>query len=104
MAKVYLEHTPNRLSNIHDIPIAESLYVLKAALAGFQKLQAMAGGFKPNEDMVGIDCEGRVKVWLSSNFSSNLLSGPLYLQEGQKQGEVLMVSEIVSIVDKNTAY
>ena len=64
----------------------------------------MAGGFKPNEDMVGIDCEGRVKVWLSSNFSSNLLSGTLYLQEGQKQGEVLMVSEIVSMVDKNTAY
>jgi len=40
---------------------------------------------------VGIDCEGRVKVWLSSNFSSNLLSAPLFLQEIEKKGEILMV-------------
>lgn len=88
---MYLEHTPYRLSTIHDIPIPESLYVLKAALTGFQKLYGMTGGFKPNEDMVGIDCEGRVKVWLSSNFSSNLLSAPLFLQESEKKGEILMV-------------
>jgi hypothetical protein len=29
--------------------------------------------------MVGIDGEGRVKVWLNNNFSRNYLYGPHYV-------------------------
>jgi hypothetical protein len=73
---VYLEHTPYRLSSINNILIQENLYVLSAALAGFQKLYTLVGCFRPSEDMVGIDCEGRIKVWLNPNFSRNFLSTP----------------------------
>ena len=68
-AKVYLEHTPFRLNSVSDIPIGENLYVLSAALAGFEKLFAIMGYFKTSEDLVGIDTEGRVKVWFNHNFS-----------------------------------
>jgi hypothetical protein len=80
------------------------LYVLGAALAGFQKLHALAGSFWPCEDMVGIDCEGRIKVWLSPNFSASLLAAPLYLEGTDRQCEASMVMELVSLVDRNTAY
>jgi hypothetical protein len=78
-AKIYLEHTPYRLSSINQIPLPENLYVLASALAGFQKLYGLIGYFRPSEDMVGIDGEGRVKVWLNNNFSRNYLYGPHYV-------------------------
>jgi hypothetical protein len=32
----------------------------------------MRGYFMPNEEMIGFDCEGRLKVWFSPNFSKAL--------------------------------
>jgi hypothetical protein len=32
----------------------------------------MRGYFSPNEEMVGFDCEGRLKVWFNANFSKAL--------------------------------
>jgi hypothetical protein len=54
--------------------------------------------------MVGVDCEGRVKVWLNPDFSCSLLSAPLYLEGNAKQCESSMVMELVALVDENTAY
>lgn len=30
--------------------------------------------------MIGIDKEGRIKVWLNSDFSKNYLYGPYYIE------------------------
>lgn len=54
--------------------------MLSSVLNGFHKLYKLIGYFKPNEDMIGIDSEGRVKVWLNSNFSKNYLFGPHYVE------------------------
>jgi hypothetical protein len=51
-----------------------------AAFEGFEKLYRSIGYFKTSEDMVGIDREGRVKVWLNSNYSKNYLYGPYYIE------------------------
>jgi hypothetical protein len=110
-AKVYLEHIPYRLSSINDIPLPENIYILNAALAGFQKLYSLIGYFRPNEDMIGIDSEGRVKIWLNSNFSKNYLFGPHYV-EGRVDYEASlkvnleekMVREVINIVEQNTSY
>jgi len=32
----------------------------------------MRGYFTPNEEMIGFDCEGRLKVWFNPNFSKAL--------------------------------
>ena len=104
---MYIEHTPYRLSSINDIPLPENLYILCSALLGFQKLHGLIGYFRPNEDMLGIDCEGRVKVWLNSDFSRNYLFGPHYYEgivEEQQCTEDKMVWEIVNMVEENTAY
>lgn len=101
-AKIYLEHTPYRLSSIHDIPLAESLYVLTAALAGFQRLHEQVGCFHPTEDMIGIDCEGRIKVWLNPNFSRHHIFGPQILEDTPRRSQAKMVMEVVTIIDQNT--
>lgn len=80
------------------------MYVLAAALTGFQKLHSLEGCFVPNEDMVGIDCEGRVQVWLNPNFSKDYLFGPKLALEDDLQEEGNMVMEVVALVDRNTVY
>jgi len=52
---------------------------LLATLEGVQRLFRHIGSFKTNEDMIAIDREGRVKVWLNTNFSKNYLYSPNYI-------------------------
>jgi hypothetical protein len=66
---VYIEHIPVRLSDIEDIPYPENIYVLLSSLAGFKKLYQIAGYFKITEDLVCMDKDGRVKVWLNPDLS-----------------------------------
>ena len=104
-AKVYLEHTPFRLNSVNDIPVGENLYVLSAALAGFEKLFAIIGYFKTSEDLVGIDTEGRVKVWFNHNFSKSYQFGSGAMQEhGNVSDEEKMVRETIAMVEKKTSY
>lgn len=100
-AKVYLEHTPFRLNSVNDIPIGENVYVVTAALAGFEKLYAIMGYFKVSEDLVGIDTEGRVKVWFNHNFSKNYQTGSNVYgrqEQGSANDEERMVRETIAMV------
>jgi hypothetical protein len=80
-----LEYISLRLSDIEDIPFPENLYVLFAALDGFEKIFYFLGYFVPREDMVCIDVNGKVKVWFNSDLS--LCSLP------ESQGESTLACE-----------
>lgn len=76
-----------------------------AALAGFQKLFNLIGYFWPNEDMVGIDVDGRVRVWLNSDYSKNYLYGPHYIDpHPEDNSEETMVKQVINLVERNTVY
>lgn len=66
---VFIEHIPLRLCNIQDIPHPEHLYVLASALDGFEKLYSFVGYFQPREDLICVDGDGKVKVWLNPDLS-----------------------------------
>jgi hypothetical protein len=51
-------------------------------LIGFRTIFNAIGGFRPSEDIVGVDAEGKVRVWMNSNFSCNYLYGPYYVEKG----------------------
>jgi hypothetical protein len=70
-ANVYLEHVGLRLSQIEDIPLSDSLYILLSALEGYQQLYFHAGYFRIEEEQIGIDRNGKVRVWISGDFSRN---------------------------------
>ena len=69
MANVFLQHIPVRLNAISDIPSQELFYILKCSLLGFHKLYKYIGYFEVKEDMICIDAEGKVRVWMSSDLS-----------------------------------
>lgn len=72
---------PVRLSDIEDIPYPENLYVLFSCLDGFEKLFHFVGYFRPEEDFICIDRDGRVKVWLNSDLSKCHTVGSYFSDE-----------------------
>jgi len=59
-----------RLTDINDIPFADAMYMLRVCLEGFGMLKEHFGLFSIAEDMVFINEEGEVKVWIHANLSS----------------------------------
>jgi hypothetical protein len=59
-----------RLADIKDVPFPENLYIVQAALRGFYFLFEQVGYFSISEDLICMNQEGNVKVWLHSDFSS----------------------------------
>lgn len=56
---------------IEDIPYPDSLYVMLSALDGFSKIVGKVGYFDVHENMIGINKQGEVKVWLNDDLSQN---------------------------------
>lgn len=49
--------------------------MLRLALLGFEKLYQKVGYFEVKEDLVCIDKEGTVRVWMNSDLSKNYPEG-----------------------------
>lgn len=53
-----------------DIPFPDVLHVYDATLSGFETLSNNSGYFNVDEDQIGINEVGNVKVWLNPAFQS----------------------------------
>jgi hypothetical protein len=47
------------------------LYAFKETLVGFERLFALFGSFEIVPGMIGVNLEGRVKVWVSKHYHTN---------------------------------
>ena len=79
----YIQHIPVRLCDITDIPYEEFLYILKLSLRGFKKLYKKVGYFIVKEDLVCIDKEGTIRVWMNADLSCHYPENPSNLKEGE---------------------
>ncbi len=68
LESIFLERIPFRLSNVKDIPFPDVLHVYKQSLDGYAQLSSKAGYFPVDEDQIGINTNGEVKVWLNTSF------------------------------------
>ena len=69
--KVITERIPHRLSDVTQLTLPEALYVVKESLLGFRTIYQYDGPLIIDEEMIGFNSNGKVKVWLNSNFGSN---------------------------------
>ena len=63
--KVLTESIPIRANDINNLSFKEGLYMLSECLRGFDDCYAKVGGFDINEQMIGLNNRGHVKVWLN---------------------------------------
>ena len=96
-ANVYLEHISLRLCDIDEIPLADALYVMMEALEGYQHLYQHAGYFRVEEDQIGLDRTGRVKVWVNGDMSKNYPEGD-GLYGSHRKNEVHMVQQLIEMI------
>ena len=57
-----------------QISFSSSLYALKECLKGFSALFIRLGSFDINSNMIGVNNQNEVKVWINENFAVNCAS------------------------------
>lgn len=73
-----------------------------AALDGFEKIFYFTGYFTPKEDLVCVDGNGSVKVWINADLSKCGAAENNYY-ENVRLSEEQMVEEIIQMVENNTS-
>lgn len=95
---LFTERIPLRLFQFSDIQFPDILHVYSQCLKGFAELYDTVGYFVITEQMVGINTEGVVKVWLNRNFG-RLQPEPVYVSGTQRQ----MVLRCIKVVNNSTS-
>ena len=70
-AKVLTERMPRRWWELPQLTADETNYALGEALKGYDNLYKRMGAFDVTPNMVGVNEEGKVKVWANENFALN---------------------------------
>lgn len=52
---VFNEHCPIKMNRIYEMTMAQTLYMLKEAMIGFERLFNKFGAFEVMENMIGIN-------------------------------------------------
>ena len=67
-----VENITNRISDhCQDLTFEQALYILFVSASGYNTLTSFFGPLEPHEDMICINDEGQVKIWLNENLARN---------------------------------
>ena len=96
---MYLENIVLRLSQIGQVPYPDIIHLYSQTLRGFQDLSRHLGYFEVDEELVGVNRKGEVKVWCHRRFDEIKpevkVGGKTLLQEE-------MVVQVIRMVDRNS--
>lgn len=93
--RLFIEAIPIRLSDIEHIPFPDYLHLYNQTLRGFHQLAKEIGYFSVEEELIGINSKGIVKVWMNEQFEKSFAFG------GSTLTEEMMVRSIIELIDKN---
>lgn len=93
---LYLERIPIRLSEINGIPFPDLLHVYNQAFHGFGELVQFVGYFAVEEDMICVNQQDTVKVWLHGDLSK------IFPSSVRLNSEAEMIATIIDTIDRNT--
>ena len=75
--------------------------MIEAALEGYEKMFEKTGYFEVSSDMIGINKQGKVKVWINRNLSKNF---PDFNTIDHNQGESDFVARVIEMIDEAIDY
>lgn len=81
-----------RLSDVEDIPYPDIFHLYRQCLNGYIQLTDNVSFFSIDEEQIGINDEGVVKVWLSNQYQHDRVLGT-------RIGESQMVRELLNILE-----
>ena len=60
------------IESFGPLSVAQILYAFKEALVAFERLFSLFGPYLINSKMITVNHQGKVKVWISSQYSQNI--------------------------------
>lgn len=84
-----------RLSNVENIPYPDVFHLYDSCINGYSQLANAVGFFSIDEDQIGINEKGKVKVWLNNLYQESEV-------RGARVTEPVMVRELLNILQANT--
>jgi hypothetical protein len=60
------------LESFGPLSVAQILYAFKEALVAFERLFSLFGPYLINSKMITVNQEGKVKIWISSQYNQNI--------------------------------
>lgn len=93
---MFVEKIPLRLSNVEDIPYPDVIHLYDACLNGFSQLTTVIGFFPVDEDFIGVNEQGQIRVWLNTAFESSSVLGNRSISEAE------MVEGLLQIIHNAT--
>lgn len=66
--RVFTERIPKLLSEMLTISFIDYLYILRESLIGFQAIVERFGYIHVQDRMIGINSQGKVRVWSNSKY------------------------------------
>lgn len=70
---LFIECIPIRLSDIQHIPYPDSLHLLSQSLLGFHQLANEVGFFPIEQEYIGVNNDGVVKVWMNDHYEKSFV-------------------------------
>ena len=61
-----------RLKDVRMLACSQTVYLLKEMLIGYEVLFDIFGAFEPTDQMVMVDGRDQWRVWINSDFTSNV--------------------------------
>ena len=63
--QVMTEHIPVRVHQLRQLSLPESVYLLSESIRGFDDCHSKVGHFLITDQMIGLNKNGHVRVWLN---------------------------------------
>ncbi len=74
------------LESFGPLSVAQILYAFKEALVAFERLFSLFGPYLINSKMITVNPQGKLKVWISSQYSQNIKLDYELRENGNTEG------------------
>lgn len=96
--KLYMEYMPLKLEDISKISVEDCVYILESALEGFRLLYRRFGAFEIDSNLISINTEGIIKVWINPDYSKNWPIISTTSSRVEKKSVYGMIRKLIEIV------
>jgi hypothetical protein len=81
---------------VGGLDLEEAVTVLHSACRGFHTIEYLFGGVEPREELIGVNEEGKTKVWLNERLQVNF--SDKRGERGDVSNQFVKVAKLLRIV------
>jgi hypothetical protein len=101
--RIFTERIPLRLCDLRHLPLKYTIYIIKEAIIGFKAIFSHFGYLPISDNLIGFNSYSKVRVWVNSNFASNVPHTSYSIKQTCGKDESKMTSQLFESVENHTS-